>query len=66
MEKAEVVKKYEDELAVIKERIAMSLDSLHDALLGVGQHSVKDMSAAIVKYEDEARLIQICLDALRR
>ena len=66
MEKAEVVKKYEDELAAIQEKIEASMSNLHDALLGIGQYSVKDNSAAVAKFEDEARHIQICLDALNR
>jgi|GEM_PF-5926046 len=66
MEKSKVVAKYEEELATIQKKIEDSMDNLHDALLGIGQYSVKDMSAAIVKYKEEEKHIQICLDALSR
>lgn len=66
MEKEKVIKKYEVELASIHEKKEAAIKKLHDALLGIGQSSVKDTSRAVMKFEDEARHIQICLDALNR
>ncbi len=66
MDKEKVMQQLQDERDENQAKMDSYMDNLHDALLGIGTHSVKDMRAAVIQCQNEARKIQVCLVALKR
>lgn len=66
MERSELKKQYQKELVSILGQIETAKDTLRDSLLNIGAHSTKDTTALIIRLEDEARHVRICLEVLER
>ena len=61
-----VIDNLKEELKENQSKMDAYMISLHDALLRLTTQSIKDLSAAIMRCQDEARRIQICLVALKK
>jgi len=65
-QKQTVTERYQKKLEANQKKKDKLLEDMHDALLNLGQHSVKDLTTSLFQCQHEERFIKLCLEALSK